>query len=312
MRSMKTSLSQSIDKVSEIDKKIMQIEKFHNMYQLCNKDPNKFALLLRKGVYPYRYMDSWKRFKEESLPNEEYFYSELNNEHITKEDHSHAQKVWKVFKIKNLVEYHDLYVQSGALLLADVFENFRDKCIEKYELDPAHFLSAPGLGWQACLKKTGVELELLTDPDMLLTFEDGTNGVMFNAIHRYAKANNKYMKNYNKNVESSFIEYLDANNLYGWAMSKKLPVGEFEWINPEDYTEDIIKKYDENDDYGAILIVDVDYPKKLHKLHSDLPFLPERMKINKADKLICNLQNKRNYVVQIALLKQSLDHGLIF
>ena len=147
---------------------------------------------------------------------------------------------------------------------------------------------------------------------MLLTFEDGTRGGMCNAIHRYAKANNKYMKNYNKNVESSFIEYLDANNLYGWAMSKKLPVGEFEWINPEDYTEDIIKKYDENDnDYGAILEVDVDYPKHLHKLHSDLPFLPERMKINKVDKLICNVQNKRNYVVHITALKQALDHGLI-
>ena len=146
---------------------------------------------------------------------------------------------------------------------------------------------------------------------MLLTFEDGTRGVMCNAIHRYAKANNKYMKNYNKNVKSSFLEYLEANNLYGWAMSKKLRVGEFELINPEDYTEDIIKKYDENDDYGAILEVDVDYPKHLHKLHSDLPFLPERMKINKVDKLICNLQNKRNYFVHIALLKQALDHGLI-
>ena len=146
---------------------------------------------------------------------------------------------------------------------------------------------------------------------MLLTFEDGTRGRMCNAIHRYAKVNNKYMKNYDKNIESSFIEYLDANNLYGWARSKKLPVGEFELINPEDYTENIIKKYDENDDYGAILKVDVDYPKKLHKLYSYLPFLPERMKINKVDKLICNLQNKRNYVVHIALLKQALDHGII-
>ena len=147
---------------------------------------------------------------------------------------------------------------------------------------------------------------------MLLTFEDGTRGRMCTAIHRYAKANNKYMKNYNKNVESSFLDYLDANNLYGWAMSKNLPVGYFELINPEDYTEDIIKKYDENDnDYGAILEVDVDYPKHLHKLHSDLPFLPERMKINKVDKLICNVQNKRNYVVHITALKQALDHGLI-
>ena len=125
---------------------------------------------------------------------------------------------------------------------------------------------------------------------MLLTFENGTRGGMCNAVHRYAKVNNKYMKNYNKNVESSFIEYLDANNLYGWAMSKKLPVGEFEWINPKDYREDIIKKYDENDDYGAILEAVVDYPKHLHKLHSDLPFLPERTKINKVHKLICNIK----------------------
>ena len=117
---------------------------------------------------------------------------------------------------------------------------------------------------------------------MLLTFEDGTRGGMCNAIYRYAKANNKYMKNYNKNVESSFIEYLDANNLYGWAMSKKLPVGEFEWINPKDYTEYIIKKYDEDDDYRAILEVNVHYPKHLHKLHSHLPFLPERIKLIKS------------------------------
>ena len=171
MRSMMTSLSL-------IDKKIMQIEKFHNVYQLCNKDLNKFALLLRKGVYPYEYMDSWKRFKEESLPDKESFYSELNKEGITDEDYAHAQKAWDTFNIKNVGEYHDLYVQSDTLLLADVFENFRDKCIETYQLDPAHFLSATGLARQACLKKTSIELELLTDSDMLLTFEDGTRGGM--------------------------------------------------------------------------------------------------------------------------------------
>ena len=149
MRFMTASLSQSIGKVSEINKKISQdelIEKFPNTYQLCNKDLNKFELiLLQKGVYPYEYMDSWERFNETSLPDKESFYSELNKEDITDEDYAHAQKVWKVFKIKNLGEYHDLYVQSDTLLLADVFENFRDKCIEIYELDPAHFLSAPGL-----------------------------------------------------------------------------------------------------------------------------------------------------------------------
>ena len=179
MRSMTASLIQSIDKVSEVDRKISYealIGKFYNTYQLCNKDLNKFALLLRKGVYPYEYMDSWKRFKEESLPDKESFYSELNKEGITDENYALAQKVWDALNIKNLGEYHDLYVQSDTALLADVFENFRDKCIEIYELDPAHFLSAPGLAWQACLKKTEVELELLTDNDMLKMFVKGTRG----------------------------------------------------------------------------------------------------------------------------------------
>ena len=148
---------------------------------------------------------------------------------------SMLKKVWEAFKIKNLGEYHNLYVQCDTLLLADVFENFRNKCIERYELDPAHFLSAPGLAWQACLKKTKVELELLTDIDMLLMVEKGTRGGICQAIHRYAKANNKYMKNYDKNNESSYIEYLDANNLYGWAMSHKLPVNDFKWIKKKNY-----------------------------------------------------------------------------
>ena len=189
MRSMINLLSQPIDKVSEIDNKISQaplIEKFPNTYQLCNKDLNKFALLLRKGVYPYEYMDSWKRFKEESLPDKESFYSELNKEGITDEDYAHAQKVWDALNIKNLGEYHDLYVQSDTALLADVFENFRDKCIEIYKLDPAHFLSAPGQAWQACLKKTGAELELLTDNDMLMMFEKGTRGGICQATYQHA------------------------------------------------------------------------------------------------------------------------------
>ena len=118
-------------------------------------------------------MDSWEKSNETSLPNKEYFHSERNKDHITDEDYLHAQKVCNTFKIKNLGEYRDLYVQSDTSLLADVFENFRDNCTEKYELDPVHFLSAPGLAWKACLKKTKVELELLTDNDILLMFEEG-------------------------------------------------------------------------------------------------------------------------------------------
>ena len=145
------------------------ITRFANIYEFCNEDINKFILLLRKGAHPYEYIDSWKRFNETSLPDKEAFYSSLSMEDITDVDHRHAKTVFKSLNNKNFGDYHDLYVQSDTLLLADVFENFRNMCIKVYELDPAHFLSAPGLAWQACLKKTGVELELklLPDVDML-------------------------------------------------------------------------------------------------------------------------------------------------
>ena len=205
------------------------IKRLASTYEICNNDTtgsssseriNKFILLLRKGVYPYEYMDNWKRFNETSLPSKESFYSKLNMEDIDDVDYRHGNNVFNKFKLNNLGDYHDLYVQSDTLLLADVFENFRDMCLEEYELDPAHFLSLPGLACQACLKKTNVEL--LTDYDMLLMVEEGIRGGICHSIHRYAKANNKYMKNYNNNnEESSYIQYLDANNLYGWAMSKK-------------------------------------------------------------------------------------------
>ena len=171
------------------------IERFANIYKFCNGDLNKFILLLRKGVYPYEYMDNWERFDETSLPDKESFYSSLNMENIDDIDYRHGNNVFKKFKLKNLGEYHDLYVQRDTLLLADVFENFRNMCIKVYELDPAHFLSLPGLAWQACLKNTNVKLELLTDYDMLLMVEERIRGGICHSIHRYAKANNKYMKN---------------------------------------------------------------------------------------------------------------------
>ena len=230
-------------------------------------------------------------------------------------DYRHGNNVFNKFKLNNVGDYHDLYVQSDTLLLADVFENFRDMCLKEYELDPAHFLSLPGLAWQVCLKKTNVELELLTDYDMLLMVEEGIRGGICHSIHRYAKANNKYMKNYNNNEESSYIQYLDANNLYGCAMSKILPVNGFKWIDNNEtaehvINEEFIKNYNEKDNKGYILEVDVKYPKRLDELHSDLQFLSERMKIDKCNKLVCDLFNKKKYVTHINSLKQVLNHGL--
>ena len=168
-------------------------------------------------------MDSWEKFDETTLPPKEAFYSNLNLEDISDEDYAHAQKVWDIFETKHLSEYHDLYVESDTLVLADVNENFRNMCLDIYELDPVYFVSAPGLSWQACFKKAGVKLELLTDYDMILIIGKGIRGGICHATHRYAKANNKYMKNYYKNIQSSYIEYLDASNLYGWEMSENFP-----------------------------------------------------------------------------------------
>ena len=266
--------------------------------------------MLRKGIYPYEDMDNWGKFDETTFPPKKAFYSNLNLENISDEDYAHAQKVWEVFEIKNRGEYHDLFVQSDTLLLADVFENFRNMCLEIYELDPVYFVSAPGLAWQACLKKTEVKLELITDYDMLLMIEKGIRDGICQAIHRYAKANNKYLKNYDKNIES-YLKYLDGNNLYGWAMSQKLPVNGFKWVkNLSKFNEDFMKKYDENSNTVYFLESVIEYPKTLFNSHKELPFLPERKKVEKVEKLICSIEDKEKYVIHIRPLKQALNHEL--
>ena len=158
--------------------------------------------------------------------------------------------------------YHDLCLRSDVLLLAHVCENFRDMCLKIYELDPTKFFSAPGLAWQAALKKTGVELELLTDIDMLLMVQKGIRGGMCHVIRHYAKANNKYMNHYDKK-RIMYLKYWDVINLYGWTMSQKLPVNNFDWIEESpQFNEDFIKNYNDEVDEGYCIEVDVQYPKK--------------------------------------------------
>ena len=177
-------------------------KRFANTYNFVNKNINEFILLLRNCVYPYEYMNDWNKFNETSLPQKEAFYSNLNMEDITDVDHRHAKKVFEKFKLGDMREYHDLYVSSDVLQFCDVFEAFRTMCVKVYELDPAHFLSVTVLAWQACLKKTGVKLELLTDVDMLLMIKKGIRGGICHKIFGYTKAHNKYMKNYDENEES--------------------------------------------------------------------------------------------------------------
>ena len=181
-----------------------------------------------------------------------------------------------------------------------------------YEVDPAHFFTATALAWKAPLKKTKVTLDLLADIDMFLMVEEGTRGEIRHSIYRYAKASKKYMKDYDENKESSYLQNWDEKNLYGWAMSQKLPVNNFEWIkDTSQFSEDFIKDYDEKSDKGCSSEVDVQYTEKLHKLHNDLPFLPKMMKIEKVKKLVANLHDKTEYVICIRNLKQALNHGLV-
>ena len=175
--------------------------------------------------------------------------------------------------MKNMVGYHDHYLKKDVLLLADVFEKFIDTCVKYYELDPCHYCSAPGLSWDAMLKMTGVKLEKISDIDMYLFIEKGTRGGVSYITKIYTKANNKYMSDCGSNKQSTFITYLDKNNLYGWAMSRYLPYGECEWLKDVDELD--VVSINEKSDVGYILEVDLKYPDKLHELHNDYPLAPE-------------------------------------
>ena len=260
-------------------------KKFKNTFNFSNKDSNKFILLLRKGVYPYEYMDDWEKFNETILSEKEEFHSNLNMENITDAYYNHEKRVYTDLEIKTFGEYHDLYLKSDTLLLADIFENFRKMYLIIYELDLVKFLSVPGLAWQAALKKTEVKLELLTDIDMLLMVEKGIRGGICHATHWYAKANNKHVKDYNKNKES-YLNYWDVNDLYEWAMSQKLPVNNFEWIEETSrFNEDFLKNFNDESDEGYFLEMIFNIPWKYMNFIITYHFYPKERNLKKSKSL---------------------------
>jgi len=199
-------------------------------------------------------------------------------------------------------------MKLDVLLLTDVFETFRSVCLKNYGLDPCWYFTTPGLAWDSCLKKTDVKLELLNDVVMLLMFEKGIRGRVSMIPKRYAKANDKYMKDFNLEEESKFIQFLDANNLYGWAMSQPLPVSNFKWMT-EIHLENW-REISSQEGRGWVLEVDLEYPKELHDLHNDYPLAPERIVVNKVEKLIPTLRKKDKYVLHHRNLKQYLEMGM--
>ena len=310
------------------------ISKFPNTFKLCRNNVEKSLLLLRKGVYAYEYMNSTDKFIEKSYPLLISFI--LNSKVIVLAlmITIMQKKVWDLFKLNNLGEYHDLYVCADTAQLSDVFENFRYLCLRDFELDPAYFLLSPSLAFEAMLKTTKARVELFTDIDMILMAEKAIRGGLTQVVKRHAAANHKYLPAYDKSKKCIFLQYLDANNLYGYGMSQKLPLDGYKWANALIVTDKFVKDYDINSDKGYLLEGDVEYPVRLRIYHKELPFLPERRvksvkydyddlssahrKVYKTfnmnpepnNKLIATVQDKNKYIVHISTLKQALQHGL--
>ena len=302
MKFMLSSVEALVNNLSEDDFK--NLEKYFI--------PEEIKLLKQKGFYPYEYMDNIEKLKDTKPPPQKAFYSKLTGKGINNYNYNHVLEVWKTCKIKKLKEYHEVYNKTDVLLLADVFEKFRDLCLKNYGLDPAHYYTAPGLAWDAMLKMTKINLELLSDVDKLLMIEKGIRGGISIISNRYGKANNKYMKDFYEKELSKYLMYLDANNLYGWAMSQKLPIHSFEWMTDKEiknlFKVQVVQFWERT---PCILEVDLTYPEELHDLHNDYPLCPERVECDKGvKKLIPNLRDKNNYVVHYKTLMQYLNLGM--
>lgn len=276
--------------------------------------PDDLPLVTRKGVFCYEYIDSWAKLFETSLPPYESFRNSMLDSNITPEDFEHAQRVWTRFGCRDLGEFSDIYLKTDVLLLSDVFENFRNTCLQNYQLDPAYYLTLPSLTFDAMLKFTKVKLELLSHIDQYLFIEKGIRGGITSCIKRYAVANNPYLGNdFNPKHPNTFLTYLDANNLYGYAMSQPMPVGNFRWLSKTEISKFDVLKIPDDGDVGYILEVDVLYPSYLHNYHNELPFLPESKcpEGSNQKKLLTTLDDKLNYVCHYVNLKQALQNGLV-
>ncbi|KAJ8909922.1 hypothetical protein NQ315_017226 [Exocentrus adspersus] len=293
---------------NEVDVKSHQCIETRRHFQ----EDEQFNLIRQKGVFPYTYTDSMQKLEEKQLPSKEKFFNDLTNESLSDKDYERANKVWNTFKCETLGDYAYVYLKSDVLLLADVFENFRKVCLEQYKLDPAHYLTAPSLSWDAMLLYTRIELELLTDIDMLHFFRKGIRGGVSQCSMRKAVANNKFLANYDPSKPDSYIMYLDATNLYGAAMKDHLPTGDFRWVNEQELENFNCLDVEDNSPKGYVLEVDLEYPQNLHDTHDQLPFCPEQFTPpnSKLPKLIPNLHDETKYIIHYKNLKQCLKYGL--
>jgi len=300
--------------------------------RLTNPNNETLNLLTRKGHYPYEYVGSEEVFARESLPPREAFSSKLKEEELSEEDYLHAENVWDQLTTKTFGHYHAVYQMTDVYLLAEVFENFRNLCLEKYRLDPCYYLSTPGFSWGAAMRFTEVELELFTHVNKHNFIMSGIRGGLSYIARRHSVANNKYIPDtFDPSRPSTYLMYLDANNLYGWAMIQKLPHSNFRWLTKKEIGMFDVSTVPDDGDTGYILEVDLDYPPELHDAHNDYPLAPETVKIRPemlsdyskdvaemvghnivpTTKLVTNLSSKKNYIVHYRTLKFYLEHGMI-
>jgi len=323
-------LPSSLDSLSESLIKANDKKMFPNLLnQFKDISDEQYNYIIQKGIYPYSFMDSFDKFNLNKLPPKSAFYNDLREEEIKDSEYERANTVWNLFNCKNMGDYHDLYLKTDVCILADVFENWRNICLKFYGLDPAYYFTSPSLSWDALLKMTDRKIEVFNNEqyDMLLMVEKAKRGGMCMVTKRHSKANNKYLKNYDQNKPSKYISYLDANNLYGWAMSQILPVGQYRFVSVFQYTVDKLLQLNESGKTGYIFEVDLEYPNELHDLHNDYPLAPENIegiysdymnemvekmesKKESSSKLIPNLLKKEKYVVHYRLLQLYVKLGM--
>jgi len=287
-------------------------------------------LVFAKGIYPYSYMTSPEKFKETKLPPTDASYDSLNVQALDPKDYERAQETWSHFQIHTLKEYHDHYLCLDTLLLADIFENFRNSILEGHQLDPLHFMALASLAWAMALKHTVIELRLITDADMYLMVESGMRGGIATISNRHAKGNNPHVQGYDPTEPTQYLTYLDANNLYGAAQSEMLPVGGFQFLTADEVAAFDIMSVAPDSQLRYILECDLTYPPHLHDAYSDYPMAPEHLLVTNdmlssyaqqligdarqwvpTEKLIPNLMNKTKYVVHYRNLQFYVKHGLI-
>ena len=323
-------LSSSLDTLIENLKSEGGSKYFHQFKKAFPRESD-LDVLLQKNEYCYDYIDCPEKFEETELPTREAFFNKLTDEAISEEKYAHAQKIWRTFQLRNVGEFHDLYVKCDVLALADVFEHFRNMAMKYYQLDPCHFYTSPGLAWQAALKMTGISLELLTDPLKFSMFELGTRGGVSVVSQKYSKANNKYLDDYDSDVPSSYCLYTDATNLYGWAMQEPLPTGLMRFLDEDEIERFDVSKQKETGDVGYLCEVDLEYPESLHDQHNCYPLAPTHKTVRKEElspfsqsqwegtikgniecsKLVPTLENKKNYICHHRVLAYYVQKGMI-